>query len=181
MSLETAQKVIVLQRSRQFKGSKKSWPPQNVPRKGSKSYCPAKKNFVPQFLKQRDINSYTFTYLFSLFLLNFFSFNSIFVEWSPVPGTTAAYSCTQRPTTSSTRSRTGTTGSSGRWTCPSTSPGSRAARSSAWTGTASPGFSTSIPPSSASSSLLSTGQLASFSNWVLSYFFTASGVKKFFM
>jgi hypothetical protein len=44
-------------RSGQFKGSKKSWPPQNVPRNGSKSYCPAKKNYVPHFLKQRDINS----------------------------------------------------------------------------------------------------------------------------
>jgi hypothetical protein len=43
--------------SGQFKGSKKSWPPQNVPRNGSLSYCPTKKN-VPQFLKQRDINSY---------------------------------------------------------------------------------------------------------------------------
>jgi hypothetical protein len=42
----------------QFKGSKKSWPPQNVPQNGSKRYCPAKKNYVPQFLKQRDINSY---------------------------------------------------------------------------------------------------------------------------
>ncbi len=49
-------------RSGQFKGSKKSWPPQNVPRNGSKSYCPAKKNDVPQFLKQRDINSYSILY-----------------------------------------------------------------------------------------------------------------------
>jgi hypothetical protein len=45
-------------RSRQFKGSKKSWPPQNVPRNGSKSYCPAKKNYVPKFLKQRDIGNF---------------------------------------------------------------------------------------------------------------------------
>ncbi len=45
-------------RSGQFKGSKKSWPPQNVPRNGSESYCPTKKNYVPQFLKQWDINSY---------------------------------------------------------------------------------------------------------------------------
>ncbi len=31
-----------------FKGSKnKSWPPQNVPRNGSKSYCPAKKKSCP--------------------------------------------------------------------------------------------------------------------------------------
>ena len=41
-----------------FEGSKKSRPPQNVPRNGSKSYCPTKKNYVPQFLNQRDINSY---------------------------------------------------------------------------------------------------------------------------
>ncbi len=49
----------IFQRSGQFKGSKKSSPPQNVPRHGSKSYCPAKKKYVPQFLKQRDINSYS--------------------------------------------------------------------------------------------------------------------------
>jgi hypothetical protein len=33
--------------SGQFKGSKKSWSPQNVPRNGSKSYCPAKKKLCP--------------------------------------------------------------------------------------------------------------------------------------
>jgi hypothetical protein len=54
-------------RSGQFKGSKKSWPPQNVPRNGSKSYCPAKKKHVPQFLKQRDINSY-FDHFFFLIM-----------------------------------------------------------------------------------------------------------------
>ena len=43
-------------RSGQFKGSKKSWPPQNVPRMLIKLLS-HKKN-VPQFLKQRDINSY---------------------------------------------------------------------------------------------------------------------------
>jgi hypothetical protein len=32
-----------------FKGSKKSWTPQNVPRNGSKSYCPAKKKLCPAF------------------------------------------------------------------------------------------------------------------------------------
>jgi hypothetical protein len=105
-------------------------------------------------------------------LLNLFIYFVLILcaELSPGPGTTAACSCTQRPTTSSTRSRTAITGSSGRWTCPSTSPGSRAARSSAWTGTASPGFSTSIQPSSASSSLLSTGEFASSLNCVPSCF-----------
>jgi hypothetical protein len=39
----------------QFKGS---WPPQNVPRNGSKSFCPAKKNYVPHFLKERDIGNF---------------------------------------------------------------------------------------------------------------------------
>jgi hypothetical protein len=37
-------------RSGQFKGPKKSWPPQNVPRNGSKSYCPAKKIMSRIFL-----------------------------------------------------------------------------------------------------------------------------------
>ena len=33
-------------------------PPQKVPWNSSKKNCPAKKNYVPQFLKQRYINSY---------------------------------------------------------------------------------------------------------------------------
>ncbi len=33
----------------QFKGSKKSRPPQNVPRNGSKSFCPKKKKLCPKF------------------------------------------------------------------------------------------------------------------------------------
>ena len=33
-----------------FKGSKKSWPPQNVPRNGSLSYCPTKKSLSRSFL-----------------------------------------------------------------------------------------------------------------------------------
>ena len=41
-----------------IQGSKKFWPPQNVPRNGSKSYCPKKKNYVPNFLKQRDIGNF---------------------------------------------------------------------------------------------------------------------------
>jgi hypothetical protein len=40
-----------------FKGSKKSWPPQNVPRMAHKVILPPKKNYILQFLKQRDINS----------------------------------------------------------------------------------------------------------------------------
>ncbi len=38
---------IIFLRSGQFKGSKKSWPPQNVPQNGSKGYCPAKKKLCP--------------------------------------------------------------------------------------------------------------------------------------
>ncbi len=50
-------------RSGQFKGSKKSWPPQNVLETAQKVIVPQKKNYVPHFLKQRDINSYLFPFI----------------------------------------------------------------------------------------------------------------------
>jgi hypothetical protein len=53
-----------LLRSGQFKGSKKSWPPQNALEMAHKVILPPKKNYIPQFLKQRDINSYS---LFNIF------------------------------------------------------------------------------------------------------------------
>jgi hypothetical protein len=39
-------------------GVKKVEAPQNVPRNGSKSYCPKIKNYVPKFLKERDIGNF---------------------------------------------------------------------------------------------------------------------------
>ena len=47
-----------LLRSGQFKGSKKSLPPQKVPWNSSKIIVPPKNHYVPHFLKQRDIGNF---------------------------------------------------------------------------------------------------------------------------
>ncbi len=67
-------------------GSKKSWPPRN----GSKSYCPAKKNYVSQFLKQRDINSYCLR----VFAQSVYNYRSKVVFFTKLPVQDTVYGST---------------------------------------------------------------------------------------